>query len=160
MQVNLKGTPVDLEGRQPEVGEIAPDFTLTNIKDEAITLSALKGKTILLSVFPNINTSVCDRQNRKFYEVAKQRPDLVILNISNNTKEEFQDWCVANGIEMEMLSDTDKTFAAKYGLWIPALNGLARSIFVIGPDQTILYREIVPEIATDPNYEAALAATR
>ncbi|MBP9976890.1 MAG: thiol peroxidase [Trichococcus sp.] len=161
MQVTLKGEPVEVLGTQPVVGEKAPAFSLYNTEDEKVALDDLRGSVVLISVFPDINTSVCDKQTRKFNETAADIEGLTLLSVSRNTKEELVNWCSANGIDMQMLHDDAGEFGEAYGLKVPKLgNKLARSVFVIDKDGILSYMEIVPEIATEPNEEAALAAAK
>ena len=80
------------------------------------------------------------------------------MTISNNSKEEQGDWCAAEGVDMVMLRDTDLEFGKNYGLFIPEMDRLARSIFVIDQNGVISYEEITPEIATEPDYAKAEAA--
>ncbi|AQP54389.1 lipid hydroperoxide peroxidase [Vagococcus penaei] len=158
MQITLKGQPVDLEGVQPKVGDKAPNFTLLDLTDQVVDLSKLSDKPVLVSVVPDINTGVCQIQTKRFNEEASQLTGVHFLTISNNTKDEQASWCGAEGITMTMLRDTDLEFAKNYGLLIPAINRLARAVFVIAPNGDIVYEEIVPEVSTEPDFEQALAA--
>lgn len=160
MEVTLKGKTVSLEGVQPSVGEKAPDFTLVNLNKQIIQLSDLADKPVVISVVPNIETSVCQLQTKRFNQEVGKLPEVHFLTISNNTKEEQENWCAAEGVEMEMLHDTELKFGKLYGLYMPEVDLLARSIFVIDKDQKIVYSEIVPEIATEPDYDNALAAAK
>lgn len=157
MQITLKGQPVDLEGVQPKVGDKAPNFTLLDLTDQVVDLSKLSDKPVLVSVVPDINTGVCQIQTKRFNEEASQLTGVHFLTISNNTKDEQASWCGAEGITMTMLRDTDLEFAKNYGLLIPAINRLARAVFVIAPNGDIVYEEIVPEVSTEPDFEQALA---
>lgn len=160
MQITRKGVPTEVVGVQPQVGDIAKDFTLIDRQNQKVHLSDFKGKNVLISVFPDINTSVCDLQTRTFFKKAAQLNDVVVLNISNNTVEELQSWCATNGLDVQMLSDTNQTFANDYGLWMPEYKALARSVFVVNSEGIITYLEIVPEMAQEPNYQAALDALK
>lgn len=160
MEVTMKGETVVLEGTQPQVGEMAPDFSLVNLKKQIIHLSDLIGQPVLISVVPDIDTRVCSIQTKHFNQTASQTPNVQLITISNNTREEQEKWCAAEGIDMEMLHDTDLKFGQAYGLFIPAINHLARSIFILDKDGKIVYEEIVPEIATEPNYEQALTVAK
>jgi thiol peroxidase len=161
MQVTLKGEIIDVLGTQPVVGEKAPAFSLYNTKDEKVSLDDLRGSVVLISVFPDINTRVCDNQTRKFNETAANIEGVALLSVSRNTKEELADWCSANGIDMQMLHDDNGEFAEAYGLKVPQMgNKLARSVFVIDKEGVLSYMEIVPEIATEPDEAAALAAAK
>lgn len=160
MKITRKGIETPLKGVQPVVGAIAPAFALTDLNDEVKTLNDYQGKKLLLSVYPDIDTRVCDLQTKFFFKAASDYPNLKILSISNNTKQQLEDWCVTNGIEMDLLRDTDRVFAENYGLWMPEFSVLARSIFVIDADGKIIYEEIVPEMSQEPNYQAALEAAK
>ena len=157
MEVTLKGKPVTLAGEQVEVGQKAPDFSLVNLNKQVIQLSDLSDKPVILTVVPNIETSVCQLQTKRFNQEAAKIDGVHFLTISNNTKEEQEKWCAAEGVYMEMLHDTENEFGKLYGLFVPEVGLLARAIFVIDKDQNVIYSEIVEEIAQEPDYEAALA---
>ncbi|MBL1228876.1 thiol peroxidase [Enterococcus sp. BWB1-3] len=156
MIVTRKGNEVELVGVQPKVGEKAPDFTLKNLEDKAITLSALEGKTVLISVVPDIDTRICSIQTKRFNQEAGTSEGVVFLTISNNTKEEQSNWCAAEGVDMEMLRDTENSFGEAYGLFIPEMGRLARAIFVVDKEGTLAYEKISREISEEPNYAEAL----
>ena len=160
MKVTFKGDPRELEGVQPQVGEKLPHFELKNLDNVVINNDTLKGSKAIISIFPDINTRVCDLQTRHFFQVAGQIPDVKILNISNNTQDQLRDWCATAGVDAEMLSDTGLSFAKAFGLYIPEMNILARSIFVVDEEGTIIHSEIVPEIAQEPDYEKALSVAK
>lgn len=158
MKVTLKGTEMALEGVQPKVGDQAPDFSLKNQKNEEVSLKGLLDKPVLISVVPDIDTSVCAIQTKKFNQEAGKLANIHFVTISNNTREQQADWCAAEGVDMQLLHDTDLSFAKAYGLFIPEFGHLARSIFVIDRDGKIVYEQIVPEIVDEPDYQAALKA--
>lgn len=158
MQITRKGVPTTVEGTLPEIGKKAPHFNLMNLDDIVVTNDDFLGNTTILSVFPDIDTSVCDRQTRHFFELASQIKDVNIVNVSNNSKESLTDWCATNGINTTMLRDADGKFGESYGLWMPEFKVLARSIFVFDKHGTLIYSELVPEMAQEPNYELALKA--
>lgn len=156
--ITRKKVPVEVEGTLPSLNTKAPDFSLENLDQKNVTLDSLKGKKVLISVFPDINTRVCDLQTRHFFKDASKHKDTTIINISNNTPEELSNWCAVAGVEAEMLSDVDTKFAKAYGVWIPSMNVLARSIFVLDTEGNLVYQELVADIATQPNYDAAFKA--
>ncbi len=158
MQITRKGVSTPVEGTLPTLGTKAPHFKLVNLDDVNVTKDDFLGNTTIISVFPDINTSVCDRQTRHFFELASEIKDVTIVNVSNNKKEDLTDWCATNGITTTMLRDNDGTFGKDYGLWMPEFKVLARSIFVLNEHGDLIYSELVPEMAQEPNYEAALAA--
>lgn len=132
----------------------APDFSLKDQHGNAVTLSKLPSP-IIMSVFPNINTSVCSVQTRRFNQEAAAHKEITFLSISNNTPEEQANWCAAEGVDMTIVSDAKNEFGQLYGLVMAEANLLARSVFVI-KDGQIIYAEILPEMTDEPNYEKAL----
>lgn len=155
--ITMKGETITVLGKRPEVGQKAPDFTLNDLDNNPVSLSDYKGKRVLISVFPDINTRICDLQTVRFFQESKDLENTVILNVSNNSKTDLENWCATKGVDAVMLHDDEKVFANTYGLWIEELNKLARSIFVIDVDGTLLYSELVSETAQEPNYDKALS---
>jgi thiol peroxidase len=160
MQVTLKGNPVELEGVQPIKGDKAPNFSLLDLNDTLVELSASINNPLINSVVPDIDTSVCALQTKRFNQEAATETGINFVTISNNTKEEQSNWCAAEGVEMTMLRDADLEFAKNYGLLIPAIDRLARAIFVVDSEGTIVYEEIVPEVSQEPDYAKALEAAK
>lgn len=160
MQVTLKGNPVELEGIQPMIGEKAPVFSLIDLQDKLVDLASLSNKPLILSVVPDIDTSVCAIQTKRFNQEAASETGINFVTVSNNTKEEQGNWCAAEGVDMTMLRDEDLEFGKNYGLLIPEIGRLARAIFVIDTKGNIIYEEIVAEVSHEPNYVAALNAAK
>jgi len=137
-------------------GDKAVDFTLTDLEGNEVTLSKID-KTVLISTFPDINTSTCAIQTKRFNEEAGKNPDIEILSISANTKDEQKNWCAAEGVDMKVLSD-DGSFGKAYGLVFtdgPVAGKLARALYVVKNGE-IVYSDIIAEIADEPYYNAAL----
>lgn len=160
MEITVKGKPTFVEGPLPAVGDVVSSFTVKNIKGDTITDEALQGQVTILSVFPDINTRVCDKQTRSFNEKASNIPGVSLVSVSANTIEQLNDWCAAEGLEMDMWSDEKREFAKVFGLLIPELDKLARSVFVITEDKEVAYRELLQEMSEEPNYEAAIEAAK
>lgn len=138
----------------------APDFSLKDLKGNTVTLSELT-KPVLITVFPDINTSVCSLQTKRFNLEASQHDEIDFLSISNNTADEQKNWCAAEGVDMTILADTG-VFGEAYGLKMtegPLAGRLARAVLVVKSGQ-VVYHEVCNEITAEPNYEAALAATK
>ena len=162
-QITLKGNPINTSGDLPAVGSKAPDFKLTKGDLSDVSLSDFAGKKKILSIVPSLDTGVCQASTKQFNEKAADAGDNVILTISRDLPFAMKRFCEAEGIDKVIpLSEMrGREFGAAYGLEITdgGLAGvLARAIVVIDETDTIKYTELVPEIAQEPNYEAALAA--
>ena len=161
--VTLQGNPLTLIGPELNAGSHAPDFTVLDAELKPISLKDFSGKTRIISVTPSLDTPVCDLQLRRFNtEAAKMQGDVVVLNISMDLPFAISRFCTSAGIDMvKALSDhRDASFGTAYGLLIKELRLLARAIFVIDKNDVIRYREIVPEIANQPDYDKALEAVK
>ena len=147
----------------PAVGTPAPAFTLTRVDRTDVQLSEYLGKRVVLNIFPSIDTSTCAMSVRRFNQLAAQLTNTVVLCISKDLPFAQKRFCGAEGIEnVENLSDF-KTggFGKDYGLEIvdSVVAGLhSRVVIVLDENGIVLYEEQVPEIADEPNYEAALAS--
>ena len=161
--VTLRGNPVRIEGNEVQVGQTAPDFTVMRPPFTPVSLSSQQGKVVVLSVTPSIDTPVCDTQLRTLNKKAAElSEDIVVWNLSTDLPFALKRFCGAAGIERaEALSDArDRDFAMKYGVYMADMGMLARSMWIIGRDGKVAYREIVPEMATEPNYDAAIEALK
>ena len=158
MQIARKGVPTTIEGKQIQVNDSLPEFELVDRDGKTLSNKDFEGKNLLISVYPDINTSVCDRQTRKFFELASDIKNCDVLNVSNNSLEELNEWCATSGLDVYMLSAQDESFQNGFGLWMPEFEVLARSIFVFDDKGILKYSEIVPDMATDPDYEKAIEA--
>lgn len=158
MQITKRGEAFSLVKEPLKVGNQAVNFELKDLKDKVFHLSQLLDKPLIISVVPDINTSVCSIQTRKFNEMMAKFEGANFVTISNNTKEQQESWCAAEGLDLVMLHDPENTFGQAYGVLIPELNVYARSVFVINSDGKIIYEEIVPEMTQEPNYQNAIDA--
>ena len=161
--VTFKGSPVTLVGPEITVGAQAPDFRVVGQDSNPVTLSHSQGSVRIISVVTSLETSVCDAQTRRFNEEAAKLPGQVqILTISMDLPFAQKRWCGAAGIDkVQVLSDhREASFGTAYGVLIKELRLLARSLFVIDRQGIVRYTEYVPEVATHPNYDAALSTAR
>lgn len=162
-KITMKGHPLTLLGNPVEIGEMAPEFTVTNSNLEDVKLSDYKGKTIILSVFPSIDTPVCANQTRHFNKKAVELGnDVVVLAISKDLPFALNRFCAAEGIDrVHALSDYKSSdFGLKYGFLIKELMLLSRGVIVIDKRGKLVYAEYVSEITNEPDYKAALEAVR
>lgn len=160
-QITLRGNPIHTSGELPAVGSSAPDFTLVRTNLSEAKLSTLPGKKIL-NIFPSVDTPVCASSARKFHERASGIAGLSVLNISADLPFAHKRFCAAEGIDnAEGLSSFRSDFADRYGVKItdgPMAGLLSRAVVVLDEQNKVVYTEQVPEIAQEPNYDAALAA--
>lgn len=161
--VTFKGQPLTLVGPELKPGDKAPDFTIIDQSLQPVSLKDYAGKIVLLSVVPSLDTSICSAQTKRFNEEASRLPeDVAILTISMDLPFAQARFCGTENIDrVKVLSDhRDASFAQAYGTLVKELRLESRAIFVIDRDGVIRYVEYVPEIATHPNYDAALEAVK
>lgn len=164
-ETKFKGQPVHTIGEFVKVGDMAPDFQLTKTDLSMLSLSDLKGKNVVLNIFPSLDTGVCAMSVRKFNQFAAGLEDTVVLAISKDLPFAHERFCTVEGIKNVIplsafrRSDMDK----KYGLVMEdgPLSGLfARAVVVVDKEGKIIYTELVPEIAQEPDYDKALASLK
>jgi len=159
--VTLKGNPVTLTGNEANVGDKAPDFEVLDNDLNRVKLSSFKGKVVVISAVPSLDTPVCDMETRRFNrEAGKIGDDVVILTISVDLPFAQKRWCGAAGVEnVVTLSDhREVSFGTSYGVLIRELRLLARVIFVIDREGVIKYKQVVREVAEEPDYDEVLKA--
>ena len=164
-EVTMKGNPVELVGPKLKAGDKAPDFTCVGAGLSVITLKDTAGKARLFNVVPSLDTPVCNVQTRRFSQELQALGDKVAAyTVSLDLPFAQQRWCTEAKVEnVKNLSDVhDHSFGEHFGVLIRGLPIplLARAIFVVGPDDSIKHVEIVPEIATEPQYGPALDALK
>lgn len=159
VSITFKGNPMTLMGNEIKVGQQAPDFTGIGSALNPVKLSDYKGKVVVLSIFPSIDTGVCATQNRTFNKLAADLgDDIVIIGISKDLPFALNRFCGAEGIDKVVtLSDyRDLGFAENYGYFIDELGLLTRGIVVVDKDGVVRHVEYVPEATDEPDYNAAL----
>ena len=161
--LTVKGNAVTLLGEEVKAGQKAKDFKALNNNLEEVALSSFKGRIKLIASVPSLDTPVCDLEIKRFNdEASKLSKDLVIIFISMDLPFAQKRFCQANDIKIvKTLSDhRDADFGMKFGALIKELRLLARAIFIIDKNDVIRYIQIVPELSSHPDYEAALSALR
>lgn len=161
-KITFKGNPMTLMGPDLKVGDKAPEFKLIKNDMQPMTLADTQGKMRMMVVVPSLDTPVCDMEVRRFNQEATSLEGVEVIVVSRDLPFAQKRWCGAANIEnVTPVSDyRDGSFGMTYGVMIEELMLDARAIFVIGPDNTILYKEIVSEVTEEPNYEAALEAAK
>lgn len=159
--VKANGKPVALLGNQVKVGQQAPDFRVVNERFVVKTKHDFAGKPLLISVVTSLDTGVCSLQTKRFNDAIESLPqDVEVITISADLPFAQKRFCKAENIErITTLSDSVwREFGMNYGLLIKDMGLLSRAVFVISPDNEIVYKEIVSELSEQPDYDAALAA--
>lgn len=164
--VTFKGAPLTLAGEAVQVGQPAPPFKLHAFENgqlNAITPADLKGKPTIISVVPSLDTPVCQMQTKKFNEALGAMGDKInALTVSLDLPFAMNRFCGAENIKsLRSASDyQDRSFGQNWGMLIEELKILARGTFVLDQNGKVVYAEQVKEVASEPNYDAALAALK
>ncbi len=159
----FQGNPLTLIGPELRAGDKAPSFAVCTQELKPFTLADTKGKIRLFSAVPSLDTPVCDAETRRFnVEAAKLGDKVEIVTVSADLPFAQKRWCGAAGIDkVKVVSDYyDRSFSQSYGTLIKELHLSSRAIFVVDDKDTIRYVEYVPEVASHPDYERALAAVK
>ncbi len=161
--ITLGGNPIHTNGELPKVGSKAINFSLTKNDLSVANLSDFAGSKLVLNIFPSVDTGTCATSVRKFNERASTLVNTKVLCISRDMPFAQKRFCGAEGLEnVENLSDFNTgKFGKDYGLEISdsVFAGLhSRVVIVLDENGIVKYTEQVPEIANEPNYEAALAS--
>ena len=161
-KITLKGNECNTCGELPSVGSPAPTFSLIGADLSEQSISSFDGKNVVLSIFPSLDTPVCATSIRQFNQKAAALDNTVVVNVSKDLPFAFKRFCESEGIENVVnLSAFRASFGNDYGIEITdgPLQGLfGRAIVVINDSGEVVYTELVPEIAEEPNYDAALSA--
>lgn len=161
--ITVHGTPATLLGRPLKVGDSVPDFRVVDMDFNSIHFSSFRGKVCIISAVPSLDTSVCAAQTQRFNRESKTLPeDIQIMVISNDLPFAQKRFCDVKSIrEIPVFSDSVwGEFGASFGVFIKDMGLLARATFVVDRDGIITYKEIVPELSHEINYDAAMAAAR
>ncbi len=161
--VTMKGNAVTLLGDELKVGDAAPDFTATGNDLGPVEFSSFRGKAVIISAVPSLDTPICDMSTRRFNEDAsKLGADVVVLTVSMDLPFAQSRWCGAAGLDQAVtLSDHRAAEAGlATGMLIKELRLLGRAVFVLGRDGVVVYEQIVGEVTNEPNYDAALGAAK
>lgn len=158
----LDGTPAHTVGELPEVGSAAPAFTLTGADLGDVTLADAEGSKLVLSIFPSVGTGVCAASVRRFNELAAGLEGTRVLCVSMDLPFALAGFCGAEGIDgVQVASAFRSDFGETYGVRLvdSAFAGLlARAVLVLDEQGTVVHRQLVPDIATEPDYDAVLAS--
>jgi thioredoxin-dependent peroxiredoxin len=164
-KITFKGNPVNTSGNLPSKGSKAPEFSLVKSDLSSLKLSELKGKKLLLNIFPSVGTSVCSTSIRKFNQMAAGMANTMVLAISKDLPFAHKDFCATEGITnvVTLSGFRDTAFGKAYG--VDTLDGpfaglYARSVVVLDETGKVVYTQLVPDTVQEPDYDAALNALK
>jgi len=161
-KITLQGNEIHTNGDIPKIGDKAPDFILVDEELNNVTLENYKNKNKILSIVPSLDTPVCQKSTKIFNEKASSLSDTIILTISSDLPFAMARFCssekLTNIKSLSMMRS--RTFAKNYGVLIedgPLAGITARAVVVIDKNNTVIYSELVNEIADEPNYDSVLS---
>ncbi len=161
-QITLKGNPIHTSGDLPKVGSHAPALTLVRTDLSEISGKDLAGQRVVLNIFPSLDTPTCAASVRKFNARATEKPNTTVLCVSADLPFAQKRFCGAEGLDNVVPASTFRNtdFGQAYGVTLvdgPLKGLLARAVVVVDGAGTVVHTELVPEIAQEPDYNAALA---
>jgi thiol peroxidase len=164
-EVTLRGNTFHTTGALPAVGSKVPDFTVTKRDLSALSSGDLAGKKLVISMFPSLDTAVCATSVRTFNARAAEAEGAVVLNVSADLPFAQNRFCGAEGIENVEVGSIFRNpeFGDSFGVRLtdgPMAGLLARSVVVVDESGTVIHSQLVPDIASEPDYDAALAALK
>jgi len=163
MKLKVGDNEVHTNGEIPAVGKMAPDFTLAGNKLNDVSLNSFRGQSVVLNIFPSIDTSTCAQSVREFNRRAASLANTTVLCIAKDLPFAMRRFCAAEGIDRVItLSDfRSKDFANDYHVEMtdgPMRGLFARIVIVVDEQGVVKHTEVVPVIGQEPDYEAALKA--
>jgi len=161
--ITVRGNSAETVGELPATGSIAPTFSLTGTDLKNVTSQEFSGKTVVLNIFPSIDTPVCAASVRRFNSEAAHCVNTVVLCISADLPFAHKRFCEGDGLERVVPLSVFRSpeFGINYGVAIkngPLAGLLARAVVIIDGQGRVGYTELVPEIGSDPDFTAALKA--
>lgn len=161
--VTLQGNPFNTNGDLPAVGSAAPDFNLVTKDLADVSLKTYAGKKKLISIVPSLDTGVCATSTKVFNERLGGRSDVVVLVVSADLPFAQGRFCGAEGIDnaVTLSMMRSRNFAKDYGILMvdgPLAGITGRAVVVLDAGDKVVYTQLVPEITTEPDYDAAIKA--
>ncbi len=153
--ITLKGNPIHTSGTLPAVGSSVPAFRLVAADLSEKTRADFSGKTLVLNIFPSIDTGVCALSVEKFYQTLSKAPNIIVVNISKDLPFAQGRFCTAKQLQATTLSAFRSSFGKEWGVEIidgPLAGLLSRAVVVVDANGKVTYTEQVPEITQEPDY--------
>ena len=164
-RITFKNAPVKLIGEFVQAGAEAPGFDLVKSDLSALALSDLRGKRVVLNIFPSLDTPVCAMSVRQFNTLAASLDDTVVVAVSKDLPFAHARFCTTEGIDNVVPASAFRSpeFGEAYGLEMadgPLKGLLARAVVVIDKAGKVAYAVLVPEITSEPDYDRAVEAVK
>ena len=164
VQLTRRGDLLNTSGDLPSAGTPCPDFTLTGADLSDYSLKDLSGKTVVLNIFPSIDTPTCATSVRTFNARLNDIEGVEVINVSADLPFAQARFCGSEGLDRVSNASTFRNpdFGTTFGIDIidSAMKGLLARAVVVIRDGSIIHSELVPEIAQEPNYDEALKAAQ
>lgn len=162
-EITLKGNSINTFGDLPAIGSSAPNFELVGADLSEKRLADFAGKNVILNIFPSLDTGTCAASVKTFNTKAGELGNAVIVNVSKDLPFAQKRFCEAEGVDhvTNLSAFRSHEFGKNYGIGLvdgPLKGLLGRAVVVINPHGEVIYTELVPEIADQPDYEAAISA--
>ncbi|GAA1917045.1 thiol peroxidase [Arthrobacter gandavensis] len=158
----FKENPVRTTGELPAEGTSAPAFSLVGTDLSEVSSETFAGRRVVLNIFPSVDTGVCAASVRRFNEIAAGLENTAVVCVSKDLPFALGRFCGAEGIENVVAASAFRSsFGEDFGLTQaegPLQGLLARAVVVLDADGSVLHTQLVPEITTEPDYDAAVAA--
>ena len=158
----LKGNPVNTVGDLPAPGSSAPGWDLVGPDLGPVTQAEAQGRRVVLNIFPSVDTGVCAASVRKFNELAAGLDNTSVVNVSKDLPFAQARFCGAEGIDNVAVGSAFRSsFGDDFGVTLvdgPMEGLLGRAVVVLDADGTVVHSQLVDEITTEPDYDAAVAA--
>ena len=163
--VYFQGTPCHTYGTLPAVGETAPCFNLVGSDLQEVKCENFKGETVVLNIFPSLDTPVCAASVRRFNKEAAAFPNVKVICVSMDLPFAAKRFCTAEGIDNVIVASAFRCpiFPQKYGVQIvdgPLAGLLARAVIILDGDRKVIYEDLVSEITEEPKYDEAIDVLR
>lgn len=154
MKTKMFNIPINLGESKLLVDKKVPSFSFVTTDNQTFDNVSLLGKNYIISTFPNVNTKVCNVQTRTMIKEFSNYENTLLFNLANNSKEAFDSWCAAEGLDALMVSDPKLELARAFGLKLPLLKMYARAVFIVDTNGYVRYIEVMNDIKDEPDYKA------
>ncbi|MFZ0389951.1 MAG: thiol peroxidase [Calditrichia bacterium] len=161
--VMVNGTEFQLAGKTVSVGDKAPEFHATDMNMNPVDSKKFEGKVRIFLTLSSLDTPVCDTETRRFNaEAANLSGELAVVTISMDLPFAQKKWAEnSQAKNILLISDyQDASFGRSFGVLIEKQRLLARTVFVVDRQGLVRYREIVPDISQEPDYDSAVKAAK